>query len=267
MKGFKHTAVLLWIALACVRASAAYQYKVIVWSYDGDPRAAGFTAQHFGHTWATYLKVWVPDSSGKGIALYPGRAVAAPRIMEQYTMSWYPASLNMTPGFSRKGAKFSLAQTITISRQGTHRLASSGPVTITPEYFEKARRAVLDASSPDQNGRWGTDDFLFRFLIKDCIHKVSDIEPTFHKLHTGTKHGESASIEALRWMVDHGWAIEQPKDAVDYSLESQIFQRYGLNPSEVDEFNTETDVPPPPVFPHLARMFQRWQSCFSCTHY
>jgi hypothetical protein len=160
----------------------AAEHYVVIFAYQGPSNRP-----RHSHTFATFVRS-EEDDSAKGYAL------------ETHTISWMPASLNVRPLalFPERGRNLTLDETMKLARSMNARVTAWGPYPIAPELFDKAlkRKARLESGAMSYKALDG------RFRggnVTNCVHAVSDIDPSMPLLGSGTIYGEPASAAVVRY--------------------------------------------------------------------
>lgn len=180
------------------------RYYLLVFGSQSAPKRPRYT-----HTWATAVRATGCDGPG-------GPAV------DEHTISWMPASLDIRPLALRPepGANLGLAFTIEEMLRHDERVSVWGPYEVGPglfrrflvqkEFLESGRVGYQCVDSVGEAGRLGTGC--------DCIHAVTDMDPLFSRSrYPLTYFGEAASLHIVRQLHtrpvviepgrDHGWLL------------------------------------------------------------
>jgi hypothetical protein len=189
---------------AMMTAPPGERYFVLIFGSQSTPKQPKYT-----HTWATVVKVNGCDSP------------TGPTIEEQ-TISWMPASLNIQ-AFSRhveKGANLTLPFTIEEMLRNDERLSVWGPYEVGPGLYYRfqVQKGFLDSGaigyqctdSIGEAARYGNGC--------DCIHAVTDMDPQFARdRYPLSFFGNGASRHIVHQIhirpiiinpdADHGWLL------------------------------------------------------------
>ena len=189
---------------AAIEAPPGERYFVLVFGSQSTPERPKYT-----HSWATVVKVAGCDGPG------------APTV-EEYTISWMPASLDIRPWTFRVelGANLALHFTIEEMLRNKERVSVWGPYEVGPGLFHRfqVQKAFMES------GRVGYQciDSLGEAARSgdgcDCIHAVTDMDPLFARNRYPLSYfGDSASLHLVRQLqtrpiiihpeADHGWLL------------------------------------------------------------
>jgi hypothetical protein len=188
---------------AAIEAPPGERYFILVFGSQSTPKRPKYT-----HSWATVVKVTGCDGPG------------APTVEEQ-TISWMPASLDIKPlSFHvEAGANLTLHFTIEEMLRNKERVSVWGPYEVGPGLFyrfgvqkgfmESGRVAYqcIDSLGEARSGAGC-----------DCIHAVTDMDPLFARNRYPLSYfGDSASLHIVRQIqtrpiiicpeADHGWLL------------------------------------------------------------
>src|SRR5262245_33094976 len=189
---------------AAIAAPPGERYFVLVFGSQSTPKRPKYT-----HSWATVVKVTGCDGPG------------APAI-EEHTISWMPASLDIRPRSVHVEPGSNLALHFTIEEMLRHkeRVSVWGPYEVRPglvyrfqvqkAFMESGRVGYQCVDSIGEAGRSGAGC--------DCIHAVTDMDPLFGRTRYPLAYfGESASLNIVRQIhtrpliispeADHGWLL------------------------------------------------------------
>jgi hypothetical protein len=221
-------------AAAAMTAPPGERYYLVVFGSQSTPKRAKYT-----HTWATAVRTTGCDGPG------------GPTV-EEHTISWMPASLDIRP-LSRhpeKGVNLGLAFTIEEMLRHDERVSVWGPYEIGPglyhrflvqkQFMESGQVGYQCIDSVGEAARQGTGC--------DCIHAVTDMDPQFSRgRYPLTYFGEAASRNLVRQLHerpviigpgrDHGWLL--PALGLDkYPLVRQTYSGRVVEntPENVEEY-------------------------------
>jgi hypothetical protein len=180
------------------------RYFVLIFGSQSSPKKPKYT-----HTWSTVVKV--TGCAGPG----------APTVEEQ-TISWMPASLDIKPLARRPETGANLALHFTIEEMLRHdeRVSVWGPYEVGPGFHYRfgVQKGFLESGaigyqcidSIGEAARCGNGC--------DCIHAVTDMDPQYARNRYPLSYfGDSASLHVVRQIqtrpviicpsADHGWLL------------------------------------------------------------
>jgi hypothetical protein len=180
------------------------RYFVLIFGSQSTPLQPKYT-----HTWATVAKVTGCDGPG------------APTV-EEHTISWMPASLDIHPWSFRvePGTNLPLNFTIEEMLRNNERVSVWGPYEIAAGLYHRflVQKGFMDSGqvgyqcidSVGEAARTGTGC--------DCIHAITDMDPLFARNRYPLSYfGNSASRHIVRQIQtrpiiicptqDHGWLL------------------------------------------------------------
>lgn len=180
------------------------RYFVLVFGSQSTPKQPKYT-----HTWATIVKVTGCDGPG------------APSV-EEHTISWMPASLDIHPNSFRVEPGVNLALHFTIEEMLRHdeRVSVWGPYEVgvglyhrflvQKEFMGSGQVGYQCIDSIGEAARCGNGC--------DCIHAVTDMDPLYSRNRYPLSYfGESASRHVVHQLhtrpiiicpeKDHGWLL------------------------------------------------------------
>lgn len=189
---------------AAIGAAPGERFFILVFGSQSTPKQAKYT-----HTWATIVKVTGCDGPG------------APGI-EEHTISWMPASLDIHPlSFKAEpGANLQLHFTIEEMLRHDERVSVWGPYEVGPGLYHRflVQKGFMDSGqvgyqcidSIGESARTGGGC--------DCIHAVTDMDPMYARNRYPLSYfGEGASRHVVHQMhirpiiidpdADHGWLL------------------------------------------------------------
>lgn len=188
---------------AAIPAAPGERFYLLVFGSQSKPVRPKFT-----HTWATLVKV----TDGQ------------PEKIEEHTISWMPATLEIRP-FSihvEPGVNLDLRTTIEEMLKNGEQVAVWGPYEIGPGLAKRfqVQKAFVESGqvgyqmidSIGEAGRRGNGC--------DCIHAITDADPLFDRnRYPLSYYGESASLHIVRQLqtrpiiicpcADHGWLLSR----------------------------------------------------------
>lgn len=189
---------------AAITAPPGERYFVLIFGSQSTPKQAKYT-----HTWSTVVKVTGCDGPG------------APSV-EEHTISWMPATLNIQT-LSRRvepGTNLKLHFTIEEMLRHDERVSVWGPYEVGPGFYhrfqvqkgfmESGRVGYQCIDSIGEAARDGNGS--------DCIHAVTDMDPQYARDRYPLSYfGESASRHIVHQIhirpiiicpeQDHGWLL------------------------------------------------------------
>jgi hypothetical protein len=155
--------LLTFLILTPGRAAAQERYYLWIFSSQSTPKLPRYT-----HTWATFAKI--TDCAGR-------------RTVEAFTISWYPASLQIRPFAVRPeaGTNLDLSTTLRVVHSRGERISAWGPYEIHPTLYQSAlgQKARLESG---QIFYRAVDPIIDGTCVSDCIHAVSDVDPNRPRL-------------------------------------------------------------------------------------
>ena len=187
---------------ATLTARPGERYYILVFGSQSSPKRAKYT-----HTWATVVRV-------------TDRAELAEPTLEEQTISWMPATLEIRPlaRHPEKGVNLGLHFTIQEMLKHEERVAVWGPYEIGPglyhrflvqkQFMESGQIGYQCIDSIGESARKGNGC--------DCIHAVTDMDPQFSRSQYPLMYfGESGSRHVVRELHkrpiiigpnhDHSW--------------------------------------------------------------
>lgn len=189
---------------AAMTAPPGERYFLLVFGSQFTPKRPKYT-----HTWATVAKVTGCDGPH------------AP-VVEEQTISWMPASLDIQP-FSRhveKGANLTLPFTIEEMLRNDESVSVWGPYEVSPGFYYRfgVQKSFLESGVV---GYQCTDSFgeAARYGNGcDCIHAITDMDPQYSRdRYPLSFFGNGASRHIVHQMsirpviinpeADHGWLL------------------------------------------------------------
>jgi hypothetical protein len=189
---------------AAVAAPPGERYFILVFASQSTPKRPKHT-----HSWATVVKVAGCERPGAS-------------AVEEQTISWLPASLDIRPGsfHVEPGANFALHFTIEEMLRHEERVSVWGPYEVGPGlvyrfqvqkgFLESGRVGYQCIDSIGEAARTGAGC--------DCIHAVTDMDPLFDRNQYPLAYfGDSASLNIVRQLhtrpiiicpeADHSWLL------------------------------------------------------------
>jgi hypothetical protein len=144
-------------------ACAPDRYYLLLFGGQGNvlrPRTA--------HTWATYVRI-TPRPNGT-------------IFLEQFTISWLPATLDIRPWAIRSepGVNLDLYQTLEFMSGSWQRISLWGPFEVSEEHYRNAARHKEELEA----GRFNYRVFDFCALnphVSHCVHAVTRTDPAFYR--------------------------------------------------------------------------------------
>jgi hypothetical protein len=188
---------------AAVPAPPGERYFILVFGSQSTPKQARYT-----HSWATLVKVNGCDGP-------------EPAVVEELTISWMPATLDIHPMSFRveTGANLELYFTIEEMLRNKERVSVWGPYEVgsglafrfgVQEVFMDSGRVAYQCIDSLGEARTGAGC--------DCIHSVTDMDSLFSRSRYPLSYfGDSASLHIVRQLhtrpiiihpeADHGWLL------------------------------------------------------------
>jgi hypothetical protein len=191
-------------AALTMTAPPGERYFVLVFGSQSTPKQPKYT-----HTWATVVKV-----TGCG-------APGAPSVEEQ-TISWMPASLDIHPmSFCvEQGANLKLHFTLEEMLRHDERVSVWGPYEVGPAFYHRfqVQKGFLDSGAIGYQCIDSIGESARNGNGCDCIHAVTDMDPQFDRAeYPLSRFGDSASRHIVRQIhtrpiiidpgQDHGWLL------------------------------------------------------------
>jgi hypothetical protein len=195
------------------------RYFLLVFGSQSSPKRPKYT-----HTWATLVR-----ATGCG---GPGEPA-----VEEHTISWMPASLDIKPLARRPepGANLGLHFTVEEMLRHDERVSVWGPYEVGPAFYQRflVQKQFLESGrigyqcidAVGEAGRLGTGC--------DCIHAFTDMDPQFDRTeYPLTRFGDAGSRNIVRQLHgrpiiigpcrDHGWLL--PRLGLDrYPITRQTY--------------------------------------------
>jgi hypothetical protein len=189
---------------AAITAPPGERYFLLIFGSQSTPKTPKYT-----HSWACVARVTGCDGPG------------APTV-EQHTISWMPASLDIRPWSFKvePGANLDLHFTIEEMLRHDERVSMWGPYEVGPGHFyrfsiqkvfmESGKVGYQCIDSVGEAGRTGHGC--------DCIHAVTDMDPQFDRERYPLRYfGEAASRHIVEQVqtrpiimcpeADHSWLL------------------------------------------------------------
>jgi hypothetical protein len=189
---------------AAIPAPPGERYFILVFGSQSTPKVPKYT-----HTWASVVKVTGCDGPG------------APTI-EEHTISWMPATLDIHPTSFRvePGTNLGLHFSIEEMLRNDERVAVWGPYEVGPGLYHRflVQKAFMESGQVGyqcidnigEAARCGTGC--------DCIHAVTDMDPLYSRERYPLSYfGEAASRHIVRQLhtrpiiicpeADHCWLL------------------------------------------------------------
>jgi hypothetical protein len=189
---------------AAVAAAPGERYFILVFGSQSTPKRPKYT-----HSWATVVKV--AGCEGPGAS-----------AVEEQTISWLPASLDIRPGSFRvePGANFALHFTIEEVLRHGERVSVWGPYEVGPglAYRFQVQKGFLESGRVGYQCIDSIGEAARTGAGCDCIHAVTDMDPLFDRNQYPLAYfGDSASLNIVRQLhtrpiilcpeADHGWLL------------------------------------------------------------
>jgi hypothetical protein len=191
---------------AAIPVQPGERYFIIVFGSERTPKRPKYT-----HSWATVVKVTGGDNHEAC-------------TIEEHTISWMPASLNLRPMSLRvePGVNLSLHATMEEMLRNREHISVWGPYEVGPGLAHRfqVQKAFMESGQVGyqvidivgEAGRFGTGC--------DCIHAITDMDPLFDRSRYPLRFfGESASLNIVRQLhtrpliisptADHRWLLHR----------------------------------------------------------
>jgi hypothetical protein len=156
-------AALLLLLLPPGRAAAQERYYLWIFSSQSTPKLP-----RYSHNWATFVRV--SDWEGR-------------RFLESFSLSWMPATLNIRPFALRPepGVNLDLPTTLRFVYAQGQRISLWGPYEIEAVFYQRGlgQKARLESGQVQYRA---ADPLIRDHNISDCIHAISDLDPTRPRL-------------------------------------------------------------------------------------
>jgi hypothetical protein len=188
---------------AAIPAPPGERYFVLVFGSQTTPKLPRYT-----HSWATVVRV-----TGEG----PGAVV-----VEEQTISWMPASLNIRPWslHVEPGSNLGLHFTIEEMLRRGERVSAWGPHEVGPglAYRFGVQKAFMESGQVGYQCIDTIGEAARTGAGCDCIHAITDMDPLFGRGRYPLAYfGDSASLNIVRQIherpiiinpeADHGWLL------------------------------------------------------------
>jgi hypothetical protein len=189
---------------AAIAAPPGERYFLLVFGSQSTPKRPKYT-----HSWATVVKVTGCDGP------------EAP-FVEEHTISWLPATLDVRP-FSfcvEPGANLALHVTIEEMLRHEERVSVWGPYEVRPGlvYRFQVQKAFMESGRVGYQAIDSIGEAARTGAGCDCIHAITDMDPLFDRTQYPLSYfGESASLNIVRQIhtrsiiicpqADHGWLL------------------------------------------------------------
>ena len=189
---------------AAIAAPPGERYFLLIFGSQSRPKRPKYT-----HSWATVVKVTGCDGPG---AL----------TVEEHTISWLPATLDVRPFSFRvePGANLALHLTIEEVLRHEERVSVWGPYEVGPglAYRFGVQKAFMESGRVGYQAIDSIGEAARTGAGCDCIHAVTDMDPLFDRTQYPLSYfGESAILNIVRQIhtrpliicpqADHGWLL------------------------------------------------------------
>ncbi|HSQ55852.1 MAG TPA: hypothetical protein VLM40_08895 [Gemmata sp.] len=194
------------------------RYFLLVFGSESRPKKAKFT-----HTWATMVRVNEVENG--------------PPAIEQLTISWMPATLEIRPGSFNvePGGNLELAFTIEEMLRHDEHIAVWGPYEVGPVFYQRfiLQKQFLESGAVGYQCIDTVGEAARTGNGCDCIHAITDMDPIFDRGRYPLSYfGEAASRHIVKQLHRrptiigpaqcHDWLI--PLLGLDrYPIERQIW--------------------------------------------
>jgi hypothetical protein len=190
--------------VADIEAPPGERYFVLVFGSQSTPKRPKYT-----HSWATVVKVSDCGASG------------APTI-EEHTISWMPASLDIRPLSFRvePGTNLPLRFTIEELLRQQERVSVWGPYEVRPGLFHRfqVQKGFMESGEVGYQCIDSICEAARTGSGCDCIHAITDMDPLFGRTRYPLSYfGDAASERIVRQLhtrpliicpeSDHGWLL------------------------------------------------------------
>lgn len=195
-------------------AAPGERFFILVFGSQSSPKRAKFT-----HTWATVVRATGCDGPGSP-------------VLEESTISWMPASLDIRPlaRHPEKGANLGLHFTVEEMLRHDERVSVWGPYEVGPglhhrflvqkQFLESGQVGYQCIDSVGESARLGNGC--------DCIHAISDMDPQFSRGRYPLSYfGDAASRHIVRQIHERP-VIIGPKQNHDWLLPALGLDKYPL---------------------------------------
>lgn len=189
---------------AALTAPPGEHYFILIFGSQSTPKRAKYT-----HSWATVVKVVGCDGP------------TLPTIEEQ-TISWMPASLDIQPWsfHVEPGTNLALHFTIEEMLRNKERIAVWGPYEISPglAYRFGVQKAFMESGQVGYQCIDNLGEAARTGTGCDCIHAITDMDPLLDRNRYPLAYfGQAASLHIVRQLqtrpiiiapeADHGWIL------------------------------------------------------------
>jgi hypothetical protein len=195
-------------------SSPEVSYYVMVFASQSCPKVPRLT-----HTWATVVKV---------VDQGPGR----PPAIEQHTISWMPASLQIRPWrcWVEAGVNLSLEHSLCWAVEEGQRVSLWGPYQLRPEVYSKflIQKAFLESGQVGYQCVDTIGEAAWNGSGSNCIHAISDIDADHDRGHYPVRrHGDAASEYLVKQLFEGGLLIGPPHTQ-DWLISALGVDRYPI---------------------------------------
>jgi hypothetical protein len=189
---------------AAIPAAPGERYFILVFGSQSTPKRPKYT-----HSWATVVRVTGCDGTGAA-------------AVEEQTISWMPASLDIHPWSFRvePGANLPLHFTIEEMLRNDERVSVWGPYEVGPglAYRFAVQKAFMESGRVGYQCIDSVGEAAKSGAGCDCIHAVTDMDPLFDRNRYPLAYfGDSASRNIVLQLhtrpiiicpeADHGWLL------------------------------------------------------------
>ena len=157
------------------------------------------------HTWATYVRA-EPRPDGTV-------------CLEQFTISWLPATLTIRPWAVRSepGVNLDLDRTLKFMSGGWQRISLWGPYEVREEHFRSAARHRRDLEAGAYTYR------VFDFCqinphVSHCVHAVTRADPAFYRASPPILWYGSIGTAPVAYALMKSGVVTDPRTTHDWLL-------------------------------------------------
>jgi hypothetical protein len=190
------------------------RYYLLVFGSQSTPKLPRFT-----HSWVTFVRT----------AGTPGQAQ---QILEQHSISWMPATLDIRPwNFATEpGTNLTLDASVRVALDTDQRVSLWGPFEIPPGLYRKLliQKQFLESGAVGYQCIDTAGEAARTGHGSNCIHAISDSDSQFRRqAYPLAYFGESASLHILRLLVLRG-LVPEPYATNDALIPALGLDRYPI---------------------------------------
>jgi hypothetical protein len=190
------------------------RYYLLVFGSQSFPKVPKYT-----HTWVTFIRV-------------PAAAPGCVAAMEQFSISWMPASLNIRTfrPLVEPGVNLSMRESIKVAEDTDQRISLWGPYEIPAGLYRKllVQKEFIDSGAIGYQCIDTIGEAAFSGDGSNCIHAISDADSLFRRqAYPLAFFGDTASLHILRQLAERK-AIPNPEVTHDWLLTALNLDKHDI---------------------------------------